>query len=600
MDLIFIIRNLMTLIRFWLVLMLSVGTSLFGCAAQPPAEPRADIREPPPVQLDTQSKVLPYFQLARQSQPPKSNQYLLQAAAILMQDNYHDHAHNILSGLDDDGLTSDQLIEKHLLLARIALSAKDPDLALAQLQALRSVRLEHAQDAERYHQTQTEAFAMQGNALDEAWSRLSLDAYLVGAERAANLRRIEQLIETLSGSALPKAPPAQAHADRIQDLSAHLNDWMRRNARATTLSLQESRSGILTVEPPAKIAVLLPLKGPYAASAEAVRNGLMSEYYQRIKPHYDAELRFYDASDDTRIVEIYQTAVDEGARFVIGPLTKESVALLAEEDDLPVPVLALNYSTDTSTSSRLYQLGLSPEHEAAQAAERANADGRQRAIVLAPNNAWGQRISGAFIERLQALGGAVASIRLYDPAGADFSQPIREALELDLSDQRHRALQDVLSMQLKFTPRRRQDVNFIFVAAQPAQARLLRPQLKFHYASDLPIYSTSHIYTGLVNTQKDQDMNGMMFGDIPWVLAPVDQELLKSVQQGWPARDEKDMRLFALGIDAMALAGPLSTLPATLTHHGETGILQLDEQRQLQRQVRWAQFKGGEPQLLPY
>ncbi len=220
--------------------------------------------------------------------------------------------------------------------------------------------------------------------------------------------------------------------------------------------------------------------------------------------------------------------------------------------------------------------------------------------MLAPNTAWGQRISGAFGERLQTLGGAVTSVRYYDPAATDFSQPIREALELDLSDQRHRALQDVLSMQLKFTPRRRQDVDFIFVVAQPVQARLLRPQLKFHYASDLPVYSTSHIFTGLANAQRDLDMNDVIFGDIPWLLAPVDQELHKAAQQAWPTRDEKYVRLFALGVDAMALAGPLSTLPATLTHHGESGILQLDEQRRLHRQVRWAQFRGGLPQPLPY
>ncbi|MEW5757016.1 MAG: penicillin-binding protein activator [Pseudomonadota bacterium] len=590
----------MTLIRFSLVLTLSFGGALFGCAAQQPNEPAASLRDLPPVPPATQSKALPYFQLARQSQPPKSNQYLLQAAAILIQDNYLEQARNILAGLDDDRLTSGQRIEKHLMLGGIALTAKSPDIALEELTLLGSARMENAQDAQRYHQIQAEAFAMQGKAPDEAWSRLSLDAYLTGAEREANLRRIEQLIASVTGTPAAKTLPAQPHAAHIQQLSSQLSDWMRRNDREAAPSLSESRSGIPTVAPPAKIAVLLPLKGPHAASAEAVRDGLMSEYYQRVKPHYDVELRFYDASDDSRIVELYQTATAEGARFVIGPLTKESVALLAKEDDLSVPVLALNYSAETSDEARLYQLGLSPEHEAEQAAERAIADGHQRAVVLAPNNAWGQRISSAFSERLQAAGGMVASLRLYDPAGADFSQPIREALELDLSDQRHRALQDVLSMQLKFTPRRRQDVDFIFVAAQPAQARLLRPQLKFHYAGELPVYSTSHIYTGLPSTQKDQDMNGMMFGDIPWVLEPVDQELFQSMQQAWAARDEKYVRLIALGIDAMALAGPLSTQPDTLTHHGETGILQLDEQRRLNRQVRWAQFKGGQPQLLPY
>ena len=47
---------------------------------------------------------------------------------------------------------------------------------------------------------------------------------------------------------------------------------------------------------------------------------------------------------------------------------------------------------------------------------------------------------------------------------------------------------------------------------------MIRPQLNFHQANNLPVYSTSHVFSGFVNTRTDHDIDNVTFGDMPWVL----------------------------------------------------------------------------------
>ena len=46
--------------------------------------------------------------------------------------------------------------------------------------------------------------------------------------------------------------------------------------------------------------------------------------------------------------------------------------------------------------------------------------------------------------------------------------------------------------------------------------------MAFQYAGDLPVYATSHLYTGTNNPTQDQDLNGIRFCETPWLLNPSD------------------------------------------------------------------------------
>ena len=349
-----------------------------------------------------------------------------------------------------------------------------------------------------------------------------------------------------------------------------------------------------------RIALLLPLSGRTANQAAAIRDGIMLAHSQNELS--DNDMMVYD-TDSGPIQDIYQQAVTAGADFIIGPLLKQRVNELALSGRLTIPVLALNQTDQAfSLSQPLYQFGLNPEDEAEQAAQRAILDGHERMIALIPESSWGERLLQAFTSVWHAHGGTLLAVERYPAKTVDFSRQLTRALGLDASQQRYRALVRRLGRKIEFEPRRRQDVDGVFIVAFPREARQIRPQLQFHRAGDLPIYATSHIYTGAPDPERDRDLNSIQFCDTPWTLGETgDSALLRSkITDLWDSRAERYQRLFALGIDAYRVVPRLASLglPDTTGFSGMTGILTLDDSRRLQRRLECAVFKKGVPHNL--
>jgi hypothetical protein len=177
-------------------------------------------------------------------------------------------------------------------------------------------------------------------------------------------------------------------------------------------------------------------------------------------------------------------------------------------------------------------------------------------------------------------------------------------LGVDRSKERAKTLARFLGAELEHTPRRRKDIEFIFMVANPKQARLLRPQFRFHHASRVPVYSTSHVYAGMPNSSADIDIDGVVFGDMPWVLNPggTNGTLRISSELAWPGRFNKYIRFFAFGADAYSLLPHLGTLRAQpfIELPSETGLLSVNADNLIRRGLSWAQFVEGVPiQLEP-
>ncbi|MGD9000886.1 MAG: penicillin-binding protein activator, partial [Granulosicoccaceae bacterium] len=262
----------------------------------------------------------------------------------------------------------------------------------------------------------------------------------------------------------------------------------------------------------------------------------------------------------------------------------------------PVPVLALNDIPGYDTPTNLYLFALSPEDEARQVAEHIWLNGHSRGVALYPQGAWGKRLFDAFQQRWQQLGGELIDGVAYDSTGKDFASPVRTLLAIDESHQRHRRIENTMVQKLKFEMRRRQDIDFVFFAANPTHARQLRPQFDFYNAAGLPLYTTSHVYTGKPDRRADRDMNGVVFGDMPWTLK-ADTPLRERVQNLWADQRQAFTRLFAFGIDAYRLLPQLQRLaqyPFTRLA-GATGSLRIDETARVRRGLSWAEFRAGTP-----
>ncbi|HHJ19355.1 MAG TPA: hypothetical protein ENJ84_05960, partial [Gammaproteobacteria bacterium] len=260
---------------------------------------------------------------------------------------------------------------------------------------------------------------------------------------------------------------------------------------------QEERTAPVTSDL-SRIAVLLPTSGPLAHLSEVVLDGVMAAKYH-ISSH-SPQVRIYDtAGHEHDIEQLYQQAVADGADMVLGPMDKKQVDQLGQAV-LSVPLLSLNYGNQADLyNPNLYEFALLPEDEARLAARKMAADGLTQVATITPNSRWGKRLRRAFVEEAREQQLQVVASATFESSNRHYSDVIKKAFKVS---KKGAAVQ----------------VDGIFLAATPKQARLFKPLLRFHYLKSVPVYATSHVFSGAPDTSQDRDVNGILFTEIPWLL----------------------------------------------------------------------------------
>ncbi|MES0873002.1 penicillin-binding protein activator [Sinimarinibacterium sp. HSW-8] len=336
------------------------------------------------------------------------------------------------------------------------------------------------------------------------------------------------------------------------------------------------------------VAVLLPLSGAYAAPAAAVREGFLAQHFASGDGR---ELRIYDVDGDAaRLLSAYQRALDDGAAFIVGPLMKESVARLAMMHP-PVPVLGLNHlDAGVVVPKDFFQIGLSPEDEARAAADDAAARDLRNAVALVPEGDWGNRVLEAFERRVEQWGGRVVASARYRQGVSDQSERIAGLMGIAASRARHRALTNALGVRTEFEPRRRADIDYIFLGARATDARVLLPQFRFHRASGLPHYATSLVYDG----RGDAELAGLRFCDMPFMLDVRGEFAVERRQASSASSVAAYPRLYALGRDAYVVAAALQdgSLRVGDSVDGASGTLEWADRSTISRRLRCAELRA--------
>jgi outer membrane PBP1 activator LpoA protein len=351
-------------------------------------------------------------------------------------------------------------------------------------------------------------------------------------------------------------------------------------------------------EYPRRVALLLPLSGRQEAAA--VRDGFIAAYLaQGGDGNGDRpEIHVYDTTA-LGALAAFELAVRNGAEFVVGPLLKEELAQLAAAELPAVPTLALNWADEgAQLPAWLAQFALAPEEEAEAAARRAWQDGHTRAVALAHDTEQGRRMARSFTAAFQAEGGEVLGSQVFEPRVSDFSVEITGLLLLNESRARHQRIQQLAGRNLEYEPRRRQDADFLFLAARPSEALLIRPQLRFHFAGDLPIYATSSLFDPARN---NADLDGVLFADMPWRVGAGDLQFMTQFRAFGPNALERNGRLYAFGADAYRLVPLLHNRSETLGSgvEGLTGTLRVGAAGRVQRELDWGRFEQGKVRHAP-
>lgn len=587
---------------------------LVACASSPSSR----LGELPP---PTQASVEQLLQQADESKPEKAALLRLTAADQAYRQKDLGHAIRILEQIPLDSLKPAQQIFASTLSAEIALTRNN---AKAALKALSHPSMQHlselpVQQQARTQLTRARALEVDGQRLNAARERVFIAPLLSESAASENHESIWRLIQALPQDAL--SVPGEENSElggwlalartvksagSLELQQAAIDQWRTMNPQhpaALQLPAPLHKLRELTSQPLNKIALLLPEEGQLASVSRALRNGFMAAYYQAQQHGQQSfSIEVYDSSQLTSLDDFYRQAQAAGVQLVVGPLEKPLVKQLGDREQLPITTLALNYgSAGQENPPQLFQFGLAAEDEAREAARRAWADGMRRGVVMVPSGEWGDRVLQAFQQSWQAAGGSlIAVMRIDQPAR--LAQQIAELFQLRQSEARSKRLQNVLGTEVTAQPSRRRDIDFIFLAATPQQAQQIKPTLAFQYASDVPVYATSHVYSPKEGQNYYLDLEGIQFCETPWLLnANPTDNLPQLVGSQWPQASGSLGRLYAMGVDAYRIAPRLAQLKAMPETRidGLSGNLSLSPDQRIQRQLPWAAFRDGQVQRLP-
>ena len=267
-----------------------------------------------------------------------------------------------------------------------------------------------------------------------------------------------------------------------------------------------------------QIALLLPLASPDGRAARAFYDGF-AEAYNNDGSWQKPALALYDIGTDSSLASFYYEAAEtDGADFIVGPLGRKTVESLLASRNLETDTLLLADIPPEKASDNLYGISLSPENEARQVADKAYATGYRNATALRSEGEWGERVANAFVAHWESLGGQILKNSSFPEDVSNHARVVQKFLGIDQSLTRHRLIEAQTGLDLKFSPRRNEDMDFIFLAATTTRARLIVPQLRFFQAHDVPLYGTSYVYSGKPEPAMDADLDGLIFGEMRWIL----------------------------------------------------------------------------------
>lgn len=307
------------------------------------------------------------------------------------------------------------------------------------------------------------------------------------------------------------------------------------------------------------IALLVPLSGGLANAGKAIQAGFEASYASSAT---HPTVTVYDTSGSD-IRTLYQKAIHAGANYVVGPLDKTKVTELAKGGQIQVNTIALNDADGDEIVPHLFQFPLSPSEEAQQVANKAAAAGFHSAILITPSGAWGETIAQSLRAQWQNDGGTIV-----------------QSLSVSTDENLKEKIQGLSS-----------SVDVIFLIARPSLAREINPLLP----ENIPVYGTSLVYSGLLNSAKDQNLDGIKFCDEPLVL---DKDgrwsvLRQNLTLSQPVFVQQYIRLYGLGYDAAQLTQNMTAINSGI--NGATGQLSLGADQHIVRKLSWAIFQNGIP-----
>ena len=537
-----------------------------------------------------------YLQRAQVSNDIKRVDLQLLAAGRMLSEGKLDAAKDLLGVILPNNTMQNDI--QQILLAKYFYTQNINDKVIYHLALVKNIDNIDIYYQCEYHELLAMAYSRQHQYAEAAKQRMKLDI-LLGEQnsQAANRKLLWQNLQKISAAELQtlyiEAPKnstwhgwiALAKTFKAANNTAAVAQWQQQYPNHPGQSVLKKPRKLfdffefakpVEVENPKQIALLLPLTGPLSEPGQAIAAGFMDAVKDADK---DVDIRTYDTAKGGGLVQ-YRKAINEGAGIIVGPLTKTDVQAVGSSFSSTPTLLLNDYSG--SLSRYKFAIGYSPKDEAEQLAHIMGKKAYHRVLLIAPQSAWGQDITTAFLKQAKKENVTVAQVIAYNDS-SNLSQLIKSGLNY------YEQKSTLKNGKVQVHGFRRTDIDAIFMLAYPSKARQIVPLLKYYYASDIPTYATSASYDAFYNPGKNKDLDGLYFIDIPWVF---NHQL---AHRAWPETWNTYSRLYALGYDSFNLTqlwSVLQSMPQSgIAKH--TGILYVESNGHVRRELLLGRIQQG-------
>lgn len=590
----------------------ALAITLAACSSKPSSPEYVDITGEP--NLPTQS----YLMKADSNKGSLQNDWLIMAMKAAVASNNTEQAQLLIYRLSKQNLNQMQQAEWQLARAELAVGAEQYTQALSKLKFDPAWSLADSQWSE-YHQLRADIFTALDRPFESSRELAALYALTPSEQHEAisdqiwaNLQRyssesITQLTtapeEEILDGWLQLATYSKVLASDIPQLKNSLEHWLEENPEhPAAIYTPKAISNILdmAIVQPKNTALLLPLSGKFDRQAQLIRDGFIMAMMNDHDRDPSASLTIIDTDADS-LQAINNELLAKNIDFVVGPLIKDQIEQLQQIQDATgqsIPMLALNIPDQLVEGSDVCYLTLSPEQEVAQAAKHLAAQGFKYPLILAPQSSYGERVVDAFDEEWAKYSNHKVAVNLFGDK-RQLQRNINSVFGLQDSQQNIAQMEALLNIDLESQPRSRRDIDAVYIVASSAELTLIKPFIEVAINPDtIPpkLYSNSKSNSG---GRQYEDLTGVTYSDIPLLIHP-QPEIEQQMEKLWPKDSNGERRLQALGMDAYKLMVELPQMKIVegYTVSGQTGVLSIDDQCVIQREISWAEH-GADEQAEP-
>ncbi|WP_337025547.1 penicillin-binding protein activator [Pantoea anthophila] len=353
-----------------------------------------------------------------------------------------------------------------------------------------------------------------------------------------------------------------------------------------------------------------PISAPQQQAAEATPQAQpQSQPAATAEPASNAQIKVYDTSSQP-IEQVMQQAQQDGATLVVGPLLKSNVEKVANSQT-PLNVLALNEPETIQNHPNICYFALSPEDEARDAAHHIWDQGKREPLLLVPRSGLGDRVTNAFAQEWQTLGGGTVMQQRFGST-AELKQGINSGAGISLSGTPVNAApaqqQQGVSIAGLTIPAPQQStpeavstssgggVDAVYIVSTQDELQLIKPMIAMRTGSrsNISLYASSRSAQAGAGPDFRLEMDGLQFSDIP-LLSGSNPGLMQQTSKSFN-NDYSLVRLYAMGMDAWTLANHFNQMRQSpgYTLDGNTGKLSANTDCVINRKLTWNQYRRGE------